>query len=186
MKDGKSLPVFTAQRGTETSGYQIITSNNSKKTKQNKKKPWKKLNARVPAAAPLGRRGDGSRWDELPVHILCVGCMWGSGQDTALVALGTLEQHQACLPLAASGQVLLSPTEVAAELFSHRIHYGGILGKRGRAAVGRVGVSSRAEGLLCAGRSMRIRGTAAADLSSIPKITVHPCRMVSQGCLWPP
>lgn len=92
MKDGKSLLVFTAQRGTEISGYQIITSNNSKKTK----KPGK-LKARVPAAAPLGPCGDGSGWDELPVHtqhVMFVGlwpghCSGGSGDTGAVPGLAS-------------------------------------------------------------------------------------------------
>lgn len=120
---------------------------------------------------------------------LCTPSMWGSGQDIALVALGTPEQRQAWLPLAASGQAPLSPHEVAAELFSHRIHSGGILGKRGRAAVGRVGVSSRAEALLCAGVSMRIRGAAAAwgwltRQVFLKSLCTH--AGWSRGCLWLP
>lgn len=66
--------------------------------------------------------------------------------------------HQSSASPAFHWQVPLSLTEVAAELFffPHSIHRGGILGKRGRAVVGRVGVSSRAEGLLCAGGSTRL------------------------------
>lgn len=150
--------MLTAQRGTETSGYQIITSNNSKENK----KTWKS-EFRSPKSCSIG-----SMWRRLqagcapcaqPVRGMHVG-LW---PWTLLWWLwGTPEQCQAWLPLAASWQVPLSLTEVAAEWFCHRIHYGGILGRRGQAAVGRVGVPSRAKGLLHACGFTRIRGAAAA------------------------
>lgn len=160
MKDGKSLPVPSA-RYSERARDLGISNNYIKQLKENKK-TWK-TKFRSPNSCSIGSMW---RWLQAgcaPCAQPVCGMHVGLWPRTLLWWLrGTPEQREAWLPLAASGQVPLSLTEVAAELFSRRIHYGGILGKRGRAAVGRVGVSSRAEGLLHAGGSTRIRGAAAA------------------------
>lgn len=152
------FPVLT----TRERARDLRISNNYIKQLKENKKTWK-TKFRSPNSCSIGSMW---RWLQAgcaPCAQPVCGMHVGLWPRTLLWWLqGTPEQRQAWLPLAASGQVPLSLTEVAAELFSRRIHCGGILGKRGRAAVGRVGVSSRAEGLLHAGGSTRIRGAAAA------------------------
>lgn len=124
MKDGKSLPVLTARRGTENLGYQIIITNNSKKNLEKLTKTWK-TKFKSPNSCCIG-----SVWDVLPVHTQAWDARGALAKDTALVALG---DTGAVPGLASTGCLQAAPpslTEVAAELFSHR-NRGGILGKRG-------------------------------------------------------
>lgn len=126
----------------------------------------------MPRAAPLGPCGDGCKRDVLPVHTQSWDARGALATDTALVASSAFHW----LPLGPP-----SLTEVAAELLSLRIHHGGILGKMGRAAVGRVGVSSSPVAAPCR-RIHKDQGCCCSvglpDPSSISKITLHRCRMV--------
>lgn len=180
MKDGKSLPVLAAQRGTEASGYQIITSNNSKKTN----KTWK-AERRSPGSCSVGSVWRWLRAGCAPCAHPACGVHLGLWPRTLLRWLrGTPGQSQAWLPAAASGQVPLSLTEVAAELFSRRIRYGGFWAKGDELRLGErefppeprgCSVQADPRGCCC---SMGL-----ADPSSIPKITLHPCRMVPRVLL---